>query len=59
MFPVREYHLSSVVRTLTRYFLVLDGDIQQAFVDYAIQVANGLTQGQENGDTVELGEDQR
>lgn len=54
-----EYHLSDGACALIRRFLELDEDIQQAFVDYAVQVANDLAQEQEAGDAAELGEDQR
>ena len=54
-----EYHLSAGACALIRRFLELDEDIQQAFVDYAVQVANDLARGQEAGEAAELGEDQR
>lgn len=55
-----EYHLSAGACALIRRFLELDEDIQQAFVDYAVQVANDLAQEREaGGDAAELGEDQR
>ena len=54
-----EYHLSAGACALIRRFLELDEDIQQAFVDYAVQVANDLAQEQEAGDAAALGEDRR
>lgn len=55
----KEYHLSAGACALIRRFLELDEDIQQAFVDYAVQVANDLAQDQDAGAAAELGEDQR
>ena len=43
---VAEYQLSAGACALIRRFLELDEDIQQAFVDYAVQVANDLAQEQ-------------
>ena len=54
-----EYHLSAGACALIRRFLELDEDIQQAFVDYAVQVANDLAQTQDTEEAAELGEDQR
>ena len=57
---VAEYHLSAGACALIRRFLELDEDIQQAFVGYAVQVANDLAREQvAGGDAAELGEDQR
>lgn len=54
----KEYHLSAGACALIRRFLELDEDIQQAFVDYAVQVANDLTCGQEADNATKQGEDQ-
>ena len=56
---VVEYCLSDGACSLICRFLELDEDIQQAFVDYAVQVANDLAQEQKAGNSAELGEDQR
>lgn len=53
----KEYHLSAGACALIRRFLELDEDIQQAFVDYAVQVANDLARSQEDGNNAEPGED--
>lgn len=55
----KEYHLSAGACALIRRFLELDEDIQQAFVDYAVRVANDLAQDQEAGDAAEQGENQQ
>ena len=51
-----EYHLSDGACALIRRFLEPDEDIQQAFVDYTVQVSNGLAQEQEAVEAAELGE---
>ena len=55
----KEYNLSAGACALIRRFLELDEDIQQAFVDYAVQVANDLAKDQETRAAAELGEDQQ